>query len=260
MKNNIENQVKVTIITPSYNQGQFIEDTILSVLNQTYKNIQYIIVDGASTDCTMDIVERYRDRIDLFIHENDKGQADAINKGFKLAAGEIVGWLNSDDVLQLDAVQKVVDLYRAKNGDAAVIMPAKVEWIDENNTHICTKSIYGRSAAGIINHDFNIIQPGSFYKLNNLKKIGFCNVNLNYCMDLDLILRLLKIGNIYFIEEALSKFRIHTTTKTTTGKNDFLKEIKLTLKKNGVNIFSKNSYMLHTLYFKNIVKNVLGIR
>src|SRR5438045_443911 len=90
---------KVSIITPSYNQGQFIEETILSVLNQTYQNVEYIVIDGGSTDNTLDVVNKYKDKIDVIISEKDNGQSDAINKGFKIAKGELIGWLNSDDAL-----------------------------------------------------------------------------------------------------------------------------------------------------------------
>ncbi|OYU92630.1 MAG: glycosyltransferase, partial [Bacteroidetes bacterium B1(2017)] len=99
-----------TIITPSFNQGEFIEATILSVLNQTYKNIQYIIVDGGSTDNTMDIVNKYRDSIDIIVHEKDKGQSDAINKGFKLSKGDLIGWINSDDILYPTCVENIIKL------------------------------------------------------------------------------------------------------------------------------------------------------
>lgn len=95
-KMSMNETIKVSIVTPSYNQGQFIEDTILSVLNQTYKNIEYILVDGGSTDNTMDIVNKYRNKIDIVISEKDKGQSDAINKGFKLSTGKLIGWINSE--------------------------------------------------------------------------------------------------------------------------------------------------------------------
>ena len=122
----------VTIVTPSFNQGQFIEETILSVLNQTYKNIQYIIVDGGSTDKTMEVVNKYRDRVDIIIHEKDKGQADAINKGFRLAKGELVGWINSDDILYPDCLESIVELYKRKP-EGAIFYSSKSHFIDENS-------------------------------------------------------------------------------------------------------------------------------
>ncbi|RYD47773.1 MAG: glycosyltransferase, partial [Verrucomicrobiaceae bacterium] len=89
---------RITVITPSYNQGCFIEETLQSVLNQGYPNLQYIVVDGNSTDETREVLERYRDRLDHLIIESDNGQTEAINKGLRLADGELVAWLNSDDM------------------------------------------------------------------------------------------------------------------------------------------------------------------
>ena len=115
----MDQNLRVSIVTPSYNQGQFIEETILSVLNQSYKNIQYILVDGGSTDNTMEIVNKYKGEIDVIIHEKDKGQSDAINKGFKLSDGVLVGWINSDDILYPDCIEKIVDLFRS-NPDGSI--------------------------------------------------------------------------------------------------------------------------------------------
>src|ERR1035437_8370385 len=128
----MENKPLITIVTPSFNQGQFIEETILSVLNQTYKNIQYIIVDGGSTDQTMDVVNKYKDKIDIIINEKDDGQTDAINKGFKLAKGELVGWINSDDMLYPECVEKIVELYIEKP-DGAIYYGSKSNFIDEKS-------------------------------------------------------------------------------------------------------------------------------
>ena len=106
----------VSIITPSYNQGIFIESTILSVLNQDYPNVEYIIIDGGSTDITQAIVEKYNDKL-VFISEQDEGQSDAINKGFKLAKGDIVAWLNSDDTYEQSIILwsiKILDWFMVK--------------------------------------------------------------------------------------------------------------------------------------------------
>src|SRR3569833_380141 len=121
--------MKVSIVTPSYNQGQFIEKTIISVLNQTYSNIEYIIIDGGSTDNTMEVVNKYKDRIDIVIHEKDKGQSDAINKGFRLATCELVGWINSDDILFPDCVEKIVQLVN-EHPDVSIYYPATIDLIN----------------------------------------------------------------------------------------------------------------------------------
>src|SRR5580700_341038 len=98
---------KISIITPSYNQGQFIEETILSILNQNYPNLEYLIIDGKSTDSTIEIIKKYEQKIFYWVSEKDSGQSEAINKGFQKATGEIVCWLNSDDILMPNALNEV---------------------------------------------------------------------------------------------------------------------------------------------------------
>ncbi|SEM80992.1 Glycosyltransferase involved in cell wall bisynthesis [bacterium A37T11] len=253
--------MKVSIITPSYNQGQFIERTILSVLNQSYKNIQYILVDGGSTDNTMEVVNRYKDKIDIIIHESDKGQSDAINKGFKLAEGELVGWINSDDVLYQRAVEKVVKIYSNLNPiKPAVLMPNSVNWIDESDLVIKLRSIKAHKRDDLINNDYNVVQQGSFYRNSLVRKVGFCNEDIHYCMDLDLILRLTLHGDLYMINGPIAGFRMSDFTKTSTGFEKFLKDIELCLERNGLKRFSKNWFKLKKELFKGTIKNAIGFR
>ena len=113
---------KISIITPSYNQGIFIEETILSVLDQNYPNLEYIIMDGGSTDNTVDIIKKYEDRITYWISEKDNGQSDAINKGFHKSTGDILHWLNSDDVLVPRALNMLVE-YLSNNPDIICLKP-----------------------------------------------------------------------------------------------------------------------------------------
>jgi len=230
----------VTIVTPSFNQGQFIEDTILSVLNQTYKNIQYIIVDGGSTDNTMEVVNKYADRIDIIIHEKDKGQSDAINKGFKLAKGELVGWLNSDDILYPDCVEKIVELYVNKP-DGAIYHCSILDWINENGVFVDRKYASIPNKEYLLNYNRSIIQQGSFYPKKLVEKINYLDEKIYYCMDLELWLRLLNYGNIYSLnEKPFSAFRIHSGTKTDSGKIRFLRNIKSVILQNGAKWYSRN--------------------
>src|ERR1035437_5829495 len=124
----------VSIITPSYNQAQFLEKTILSVLSQNYPNIEYIIIDGGSTDNSADIIRKYENKISFWISEKDKGQSDAINKGWKRAKGKYCSYLNSDDELVPGAVSKIVEAFE-KNQDAGVVY-GDYTFIDENEKEI----------------------------------------------------------------------------------------------------------------------------
>lgn len=237
--------IKISVITPSYNQGEFIEQTILSVINQTYKNIEYILVDGKSTDNTMEIVNRYRDRIDIIISEKDKGQSDAINKGFRLATGELVGWINSDDLLYSDCVEKIVELYH-KHPDGSIYYTAMLDITDRKGKllHKFTQKIPNRNY--LLNKNYTIIQQGSFYNNQLVKKIGYLDESIYYSMDLDLWLRLLNENDkIYgYHSHALAAFRIWEGTKTMQGENKFLQNTKEVLDRRGAKKFSRTKLRL----------------
>ena len=108
------NYPKISIVTPSYNQGQYIEETILSVLGQRYPNLEYMIYDAESTDNTVEVIQRYENELTYWVSEKDKGQADAINKGFANSTGEILMWLNSDDILMPNVLQFIAEQYQLK--------------------------------------------------------------------------------------------------------------------------------------------------
>ncbi len=238
----------VSIITPSFNQGQYIEETILSVLSQSYKNIQYILVDGGSTDNTMKVVEKYKAQIDIIIHEKDKGQTDAINKGFKLANGELIGWINSDDILYPDCVEKIVELYQ-NNPDGSIYYCSELDWIDERGKFIDKKFISIPNKTYLLNRKSSIIQQGSFYPNAIVEKINYLDDKIYYCMDLDLWLRLLNHGPIYSLKDkSHSAFRIYSGTKTDIGKIKFLKNIKEVILRNGAKWYSPNILIRYYFY------------
>jgi glycosyltransferase involved in cell wall biosynthesis len=229
----MEQTIKISIVTPSFNQGRFIEQTILSVLNQTYKNIEYIVVDGGSTDNTMEIVNKYKDKIDIIISEKDKGQSDAINKGFRLSTGVLAGWINSDDVLYPDCVKNLVIAYSENSRSAIYYCPyldnikSNGEWIQTGYYPILDKKY-------LITFNSAVCQPCSFYNNEILKKINYLNENIHYCMDLDLWLRLLDHGGIYpFAQTSQGAIRRWENTKTASKQWTFFKEIQHTVHKYG---------------------------
>ena len=250
-------EVRVTIITPSYNQGQFIEHTILSVLNQTYRNIQYIIIDGGSTDDTMDVVNKYKDKIDIIIHERDNGQSNAINKGFKLADGQLAGWINSDDILYPTCVERIVQLYNA-HPEGSIYYSDQIDFLDAIGNVTETKEIPIPNRDYLLNINFDVIQQGSFYNMNLLKKVNYCNEDIHYCMDLDLWLRLLEHADIYAIQNCpVAGFRFWEGTKTVGGGIKFYRNIFEVLQKHGVNPKSPNIRRIKWDVFKLRVKSLL---
>jgi len=243
----MDTNIKISIITPSYNQGEFIEQTIQSVLNQTYKNIEYILVDGGSSDNTMDIVNQYSDRINIVISEKDKGQSDAINKGFKLATGELVGWINSDDLLYSDCVEKIVELYH-RYPDGSIYYSATLDHIDRDGKLLfkSTRIIPNRNY--LLNTDYIVIQQSSFYNRHLVKQIGYIDESIYYCMDLDLWLRLLNENDrIYsYQSHALAAFRMWENTKTAQAGMQFIKNIIYVLDRHGARKISRAK--LHLFY------------
>ncbi len=251
----------VSIVTPSFNQGQFIEETIKSVINQKYRNIEYIIIDGGSTDQTKEILLKYDNKISKVVVEPDDGQSDAINKGFKMAKGELVGWLNSDDIMHENCVEEIVNLYK-QNKNAVIIYGSLLDNIDKDSKlirkGICKYIIPNKNY--LLTKNYFIIQMGSFYNAGILKKINYLDKSIYYCMDLDLWLRLLDYGEIIsFNDYALASVRDWEGTKTSNGREKFIKDIFITLRKNGGPIFSKNIIRLCYCYAIIKVKRLIGV-
>lgn len=218
----------ISIVTPSYNQGSYIEKTIQSVLNQKYPFIEYIIVDGGSTDNTLKIIKQYENQIDYWISENDKGQSDAINKGFKIAKGEYVGWLNSDDIYNDYTVEMLVknisdehDLYYGIVG----IINQYDEFID------IEKFIPNLNFLNLLYGPGTTLQPGSFYSKKILEKVGFLNERLNFVMDWDLFLRILLESKAKFIPHVMAYIRYHEQSKSMNKSPNDVRESYDTYKK-----------------------------
>lgn len=245
----------VTIVTPSYNQGAYIEATIQSVLNQTYPNIEYIIIDALSTDTTSLVLDKYENhpRVTKIIREKDKGQTDALNKGFRVAQGEIVGWINSDDILPCDIVARAVEAF--KRDSAIGLIYCDIEFIDSLGVPFKLNSPYPHYDINyLINTCYDVFQPGSFYRKSVVESAGYLDENLKYCMDLDLWLKILARTSSCYLPGKPSSFRWHDATKTVNGDTSFLREILCTLRRHGAPRHARTIRRLYWYWLKTVIK------
>lgn len=203
---------KVSIITPSYNQGQFLEETILSVLAQDYENIEYIIIDGASTDNSLEIIKKYSDQIAYYVSEPDDGQTEAINKGFAQAKGSIFAWLNSDDSLEPFAVREAVEYLQA-NLEVGMVY-GDTNYIDVHGNKIgrfpAAQTDYKRLKQGYV----HIPQQASFWRAELFHQVGPLDESIYFAMDYDLWVRLARVSKLKYKTGVWANFRLHSGAKT----------------------------------------------
>ncbi len=214
-----ESWPKITIVTPSFNQARFLERTIMSVLNQQYPNLEYIILDGGSTDGSVEILEKYDDALAYWVSEEDGGQADAIGKGFRLATGQILAFLNSDDIYLPGTLRRVGRTFREDSSLDFVY--GNMCLIDEDGRIIgdrrLTSFIPYLSKLGLLYGGFGIYQPAAFWTKASYDAIGGVDASFQFAMDTDLILRLALAGAKFrFLREFFTAFRIHGASKTST--------------------------------------------
>jgi glycosyltransferase involved in cell wall biosynthesis len=212
----------VSIVTPSYNQGRFLKRTIDSVLMQSYPNIQYIVIDGGSSDGSVEILQSYRDRF-YWISEPDRGQTNAINKGFARAKGEILAYLNSDDILAPRAIERVVQ-YLQKNPECDMVY-GEADYIDEQDRIIGSYKTADYSFNRLI-EDCMVCQPAAFWRKRMMEKVGPFDEQLNFAMDYEYWLRIAKAGGeIRFLREKLACSRLYSENKTLSARPKIFQEI-----------------------------------
>ncbi len=210
---------KVSIVTPSYNQGRFLERTILSVLNQHYPNLEYIVIDGGSTDGSCEIVKKYEKHLAYWVSEKDEGQAHAIEKGFDKATGAILAYLNSDDIYLPGTLLQVVEAFRERSGGDVVY--GNRYSIDQNDEIVgegrLTRYFPSISKFGLVYGGFGIYQPASFWTKAIYDRAGPIDRRFIHCMDNDLFARFAFAGaDFHFRREFLAGFRVHPSSKTST--------------------------------------------
>ncbi|XOV91161.1 MAG: glycosyltransferase family 2 protein [Bacteroidota bacterium] len=215
---------KISIVTPSFNQASYLEQTILSVLDQNYANLEYIIIDGGSTDGSVDIIRKYEDQLVFWASEKDNGQTHAINKGFQKATGDIITWLNSDDYYEPGIFEKVAKSFNETKADFLV---GAVNLVDEKGDLIEQKNGYWpEKSERMYDRTIYLAQPASFFKRDLLDRVGYLDESLNYTMDFDFWVRL-RLAECEFktIDEVLTNFRQHDQSKTSEGGWLFTREL-----------------------------------
>lgn len=216
---------RISIVTPSYNQGVFLEDTIRSVLKQNYPNLDYSVIDGGSADNSADTIKRYEPWLTYWVSERDQGQAQALNKGFARATGDILGWLNSDDVYAPGVLWAVAEAFAAN--PEAVLIYGGAQQIDESGQVLgIAPQVRAFDWPYLLNENDPIAQPSAFFKRNSFLAAGLLDESLHFAMDYDLWFRLCRIGAAVFVPGVWSAMRIYPTAKTSSGDHRLFEEVQ----------------------------------
>lgn len=226
----------VSIVTPSYNQAAYLEKTILSVLNQTYPEIEYFIMDGGSLDGSLDVIHKYASRLKGWVSEKDRGQTDAINKGFALAKGEILAWINSDDTYEPEAVAKAVD-YLNSHPEVGLVY-ADTKFINEKDEPIGTFPAAQTSYAKLRQGYVHIPQQAAFFRASLWKQVAPLDPTFYFAMDYDLWVRLAKLAPVAYTRGHWANFRLHGDAKTINADDRCWPEMLKVHYRDGGNFFS----------------------
>jgi glycosyltransferase involved in cell wall biosynthesis len=249
---------RISIVTPNYNYGRFIEETIRSVLLQGYPNLEYIIIDGGSTDDSVEIIKKYEPWLAYWVSESDRGQASAINKGFNLVSGEVMGWLNSDDQFQTSAFYAIAQFFYENPTKDFVV--GQSYWIDQRGKFLTEHTLKVQcfyDLIFLIQGKF-LAQPSVLFRNRLFKAVGPINEELHYVMDSDYWLRIgLNLGmdkSIPIIENGIAIMIAHENQKTTSKNEVAMEEAERVVKKYlssyGIKYLAKINYQMFMLQSK----------
>jgi glycosyltransferase involved in cell wall biosynthesis len=210
-----DNWPLISIVTPSFNQAKFLEETILSIKDQDYKFVEHIVIDGGSTDGSYEILEKYSDSLKFWVSEPDEGQAHAINKGLRHCSGQIFNWINSDDLLLPGALTTIAEAWRQHPGHVLVGDTLILDSINGGSTYIKHRGVTLENMIRIWEGGrMNWVQPGTFLPLDVLTQVGPIDQTLRYTFDRDLMCRILRTAPVSYLGSALASFRLQPNSKT----------------------------------------------
>ena len=220
---------RISMITPSYNQGAFLDETIRSVLDQGYANLEYIVIDGASTDESVEIIRKYEPELAYWISEADTGQSDALNKGFAKATGDIICWINSDDRLMPGVLDRVARHFT--ENPESIWCGGGCKYIDEHGFAMGDISILPDTglASWLTHIKYRkgiFLQPSTFWRAEAMHQVGMLREDMHYAFDFEFFYRLRKhFGPQAKLDGVLSEFRVHGASKTVSASEMFLLEM-----------------------------------
>lgn len=203
----------VTVVTPSYNQAKYLERTILSVLGQDYPHLEYIVIDGGSSDGSLEIIQKYAGRLHSWVSEADLGQTDAINKGFARANGQILAWLNSDDTYNPGAIREAVQFLQ-EHADVGLVY-SDTNFINAQDEVIGAFPAAQTDRTRLLRGYVHIPQQSAFFRADLWKKVGPLDPSFFFAMDYDLWVRLSALAAlVYYPRKIWANFRLHADGKT----------------------------------------------
>ena len=202
----------ISIITPSFNQAQFLEKNIKSVIDQHYPSVEHIVIDGGSTDGTIDILKKYPHL--RWVSEPDRGQTHALNKGFRMATGEIIGWINSDDGYCPGALKEISQCFDREQVSVVYGDGVEVDRDDKTIRPIIPRGISTRELIEYWKWRYEYIQASFFFRKNVFETVGYLDEDLYYTMDHDFLIRLSRKYSFTYVPKPLAYYRMHETSKT----------------------------------------------
>ena len=236
---------KITIITPSYNQAEFLERTIISIISQDYANLEYIVIDGGSNDGSLEIIKKYSKYIAYWESAPDGGQANAINKALKIATGDWVCWQNSDDIFYPNTFNSIANVITSHDIDFII---GDINIIDRYDVIIKPQRYVKPSYKSILSEGMMLTNQAAFWKREIHKNIGLLDEGLNYAFDYDWFLRLLNnYRKVYHLPKIIGALRHHDSTKTNLNQLSFNAEMKEVRSRHGSILLPKFFYTLRRI-------------